>query len=285
MTSRANPDARRVGHYQPGRRQRSPLGSALAVAAQHRRHVAPVYPRPGPLAQVVPGVPDRGRRPPRCRPPSRPARPPGPALRRTGPAPQYRSSATSPGCGPSADSDGLGQRVGGAGMHLPEHARADPPVPPGRPMAEVGTAAYRGQAVTGPAEHGIRRSGVREDRRAGTPRSRGVPEGRLPGLALPRVMITARSPDPVATTASTEAVRRPAHGREAEIGDGGMGDRALADVDHFVRAVRAQAGHPVRPHRELHPRPPAQAWTRRLCPGILLVSGQCLDRDLAVEAG
>ena len=57
-----------------------------------------------------------------------------------------------------------------------------------------------------------------------------------------------------------------------------MGDQALADVDHFVRAVRAQPGHPVRPHRELHARPPAQARTG------LLITRQGLDRDLAIDA-
>ena len=71
---------------------------------------------------------------------------------------------------------------------------------------------------------------------------------------------------------------RPAQGREAEIGDGGMGDQALTDVDHLVRPVRPKACHPVRPHRELHARPPAQARTG------LLVSRQRLDRDLPVEA-
>jgi len=64
-----------------------------------------------------------------------------------------------------------------------------------------------------------------------------------------------------------------------------MGDQALADVDHLVRAVRPQAGHPVRPHRELHARPPAEAWTLRPQRSTILIAGQRLDRDLVIEAG
>ena len=56
-----------------------------------------------------------------------------------------------------------------------------------------------------------------------------------------------------------------------------MGNQALADVDHFVRAMRPQSGDPVRPHRKLHTRPPAQARAG------LLVLWQRLDRDLPVE--
>ena len=41
--------------------------------------------------------------------------------------------------------------------------------------------------------------------------------------------------------------------------------------------MSAQSGHPVRPHRELHACPPAQARAR------FLVAGQGLDDDLAVE--
>jgi hypothetical protein len=87
-----------------------------------------------------------------------------------------------------------------------------------------------------------------------------------------------------------------------------MRDQALAHIDHVVRAMRAQSGHAVSPHRELHPRAPAQAaarWHRRglivarplaarplsagrlaagLLAGRILIARQCLDRDLAVEA-
>ena len=42
----------------------------------------------------------------------------------------------------------------------------------------------------------------------------------------------------------------------------------VTDVDHLMGAMGAQPCHPVRPHRELHPRPPAQAGAR------LLVAGQ-----------
>ena len=46
----------------------------------------------------------------------------------------------------------------------------------------------------------------------------------------------------------------------------------------LVRAMGAQPRDPVRPHRELHPRPPAQARAP------FLVAGQGLDGDdLAVE--
>jgi hypothetical protein len=55
-------------------------------------------------------------------------------------------------------------------------------------------------------------------------------------------------------------------------------DQAFADVDHLMGAMGAQPCHPVRAHRELHPRPPAQARAR------FLVTGQGLDGDLAVEA-
>jgi len=56
-------------------------------------------------------------------------------------------------------------------------------------------------------------------------------------------------------------------------------DQAFTDVDHLMGAMGAQPCHPVRPHRELHPRPPAQARAG------FLVAGQRLDGDLAVEAG
>jgi hypothetical protein len=64
-----------------------------------------------------------------------------------------------------------------------------------------------------------------------------------------------------------------------------MGDRALTDVNHRMRAVRAQPGHAVWPHRELHTRPPAKARTLRPRRGALLIAGQGLNRDLTVEAG
>ncbi len=49
-----------------------------------------------------------------------------------------------------------------------------------------------------------------------------------------------------------------------------------------MRAVRAQSSHAVRPDGELDPRTPAQA-----CGGLgrVLVTGQGLNRDVAVEAG
>src|SRR5580693_9857079 len=47
------PGAWRVGDGHPGRGE--------PAAAQHRRHVTPVYPRPGPLPQVVPRIPDGDR--------------------------------------------------------------------------------------------------------------------------------------------------------------------------------------------------------------------------------
>jgi len=59
-------------------------------------------------------------------------------------------------------------------------------------------------------------------------------------------------------------------------------------VDHVVRAVPAQPGHAVRPHRVLHPRPPAQPRVRLPVSGPLapgpLAPGQGLDRDPAVQA-
>ena len=63
-----------------------------------------------------------------------------------------------------------------------------------------------------------------------------------------------------------------------------MSDQALLHVDHRVRAVRAQPGHAVRSHRELHPSAPAQA-RRGVGVGIGVgVTGQRLDRHLAVDA-
>ncbi len=76
-----------------------------------------------------------------------------------------------------------------------------------------------------------------------------------------------------------------------------MGQRAVPDVDDLVRAVRAQPGHAVRTHRELHPGPPAKprrALPRRLAScGYLswlvvrpwLVPRQRLHDDLVGEAG
>ena len=67
-----------------------------------------------------------------------------------------------------------------------------------------------------------------------------------------------------------------------------MGDQALVDGDDVVRAVPAQPGHAVRPHRVLHPRPPAQPRVRLPVSGPLarglLIAGQGLDRDRAVQA-
>src|SRR5690348_15164891 len=67
-----------------------------------------------------------------------------------------------------------------------------------------------------------------------------------------------------------------------------MGDRAFADADDLVRAVRPQPGRAVRAYRVLHARAPAQAgaWlpgTGPLAAGTL-VAGQGLDRDLVVQA-
>src|SRR5947207_5048172 len=62
-----------------------------------------------------------------------------------------------------------------------------------------------------------------------------------------------------------------------------MGDRALADVGDLVRAVLPQSGRAVRSHRELHAGPPAEAGAWLLVTGSL-ITGQGLDRDLAVQA-
>ena len=80
--------------------------------------------------------------------PTAPARTPA-----NSPAPQYRSSAMSPGCGPQRVEHGGGERVRRLRMDLPEPGRADPPVPPGGPLAQVAGAARH----CGPAHHGVRR--------------------------------------------------------------------------------------------------------------------------------
>ena len=65
--------------------------------------------------------------------------------------------------------------------------------------------------------------------------------------------------------------------QEAEITDGGVGDRTVTDVDDLVRAVRAQPGDAVRADRELDPSAPAKPRLGGL------VARQWLDRDLAVK--
>ena len=114
MTSRASPDAGRVGHHQPGRRAGPPR-------PQHRRHVAPVHPGPGPFAQVVPGVADRGRV--RLDADHRPARPDRRGQRsgeQPGPAVQVERHVTRPRLEPGQDS--VGQHVG-RGRDAPARTR------------------------------------------------------------------------------------------------------------------------------------------------------------------
>ena len=60
---------------------------------------------------------------------------------------------------------------------------------------------------------------------------------------------------------------------------------AVADVDHLVRAVPAQAGHAVAVDRELDARAPAEPGCRARCGRVGGVAGQRLHRDLAVDAG
>src|SRR5579862_5454968 len=149
-------------------------------------------------------------------------------------------------------------------MNLPERPRADSPVPPGRVLAQVGPAAQRGQAAPGTAQDRIGADRylcpalltLPRDDDGSLPRS-GGDDGLDGGHALP-----APAGDP-------------------ELRDRGAGDQAPADVDYLVRAVRTEPGHAVLAHRELDPRPPAEA---RVALGVR-VAGQGFHGDLRVEPG
>src|SRR5208337_2314402 len=127
-------------------------------------------PRPGPPAQVVPGVTDRGGvRLDADHCPVRPDRRSQRSSEEPRTAVKIERHVTGPW--PERGHDGLGQHVGGTGMDLPEHARTDPPVPSRGPMAEVGPTAHGGQAVTDSAEYGIRTGRVRGAKGGGRGRS------------------------------------------------------------------------------------------------------------------
>ena len=105
--------------------------------------IAAVHPRPRPgrrlcrASRTAGGVllDRRSRR--------RPGRLPRPAPRRTGPPRRTGRAPSRQAAGCSLGQDGFGQHVGGGRMHLPESAKADPPVPAGRALGQVATAAYR----------------------------------------------------------------------------------------------------------------------------------------------
>jgi hypothetical protein len=140
-----------------------------------------------------------------------------------------------------AGQHGVDQRLGRAGMHLPEPAHAHPPVAPRRVLADPGAPTHLAQALS-----------TRDQRRQPLQRRR-LPDDRRIGRRHHHGPVAAGGDDRLHRLGA-----RPRRPRHTEPVDGRIGDPAALDRHHGVRAVLAQAEPVLAVDREAHPGTPAE---------------------------